>query len=82
MLAESLKGKLAYCLGRRIPVVHILRFPAPETMIHLCLSVLRHCLVCVNIYGMKGMTKKKKKNVSQVGKGTFLHCEHETSPES
>ena len=38
-----------------------------DTSLPICL--LPHCLVCVNTYGMKGMTKK---NVSQVGKSTFV----------
>ena len=48
MLAESLKGKLVYCLGRRIPVVHILRFPALKSW---------YSFACLSPASLPGMCK-------------------------
>ena len=80
MLAESLKGKLVYCLGRRIPVVHILRFPALKPWyIFADLSPASLPGMCKYIWNERN---DQKKCFSGGKKYICPHCECETSPES
>lgn len=53
---------LVYCLGRRIPVVHILRFPALKPWyIFACLSSASLPGMCKYIWNERNDQKKKKK---------------------
>ena len=57
---QSLKGKLVYCLGRRIPVVHILRFPALKSWYSFA------CLSPTSLPGMCKYTWNEKNNQKKV----------------